>query len=494
MLAIFALLLRPLRVLPEIEYLQLLRVPSWFVVVIGLGISLLSAYCCRQVIAGSLQIFIGLPENTSSIFMIDAYTLWSFFWLGLIMAVTAWLPAARRCLVPRVLPYCMMILLACWFALMMIASVNLALTLICWLALFSVAVALWAILFCPDWRWANLEFIMVLGLSALLGTIGMLMLRGLTQHAELSGMWSALLSSSPRAANSALMLIILGWLGPAIYLPWWFWPRKEEEAMVWTPVFFLLAVTSVLALVRLLFFAIPPGTSLLMQSPGGEYMLIVAQLMRWVSGWGIAALLLGSGWLLYSVYRRFRRQSLVLRPIVIVAAGLLLTAIAASLSGQFSQFPLQRLAAVRGLFWALPMWFGLLALLLLVKNMLPVLSKNEKAERRSLLVSLVLVFAMLGLFPMTVGFHAIRSFWSAWKLLGSRPEFIVILLLISALSALCLFLPWTGNKFAAKSRPGAGWGTIAPVLLALSLLVYGILAAPLSPLMKLLCQSLLQSY
>ena len=495
MLGVFALLLKPLRVLPQHEYDQLVRVPAWFVVVIGFGISLLSCVACAQVSAGALQLFVGGGRDSAPLLMVDMYALWGSMLLGLVMAVSGWVPAARRSLAHRALPYCVMLLMACWLALLMLFSISLAISLICWLLLLGLVLCMWAMMFRPDWRWVQIEILVLLALAAVCGVFGLLLLRTLIHHAELSGMWSILLTAPPRVTHSALLLIILGWLGPAVYLPWSVWQRQEEKAMVWIPGVLLLTCASVLALIRLLFFALPPGgEAIAIQMPGSEYLLLIALLLRWMLAWGFLALLLGAAWLAYLVVRKRQNQAYVLRPLTIVVAGLLLSGIAGSMLGQIGPFPLDRANALNGVFWIVPLWIGSITTWLAGKNLLPTLAVEERVERRAILVALWMMLAMLAAFPLTAGFQALRALWSPWKLYGFRPELLLMLLLLSVVSFVLLLLPWSREHVAPVARVGAGWGSIGPLFFALVLLVYGIFAMPHSPLLLLLRQSLLQTY
>ncbi|HEY3377727.1 MAG TPA: hypothetical protein VGL77_09565, partial [Armatimonadota bacterium] len=218
MLALFALALKPLRHIPAHEYIQLLRAPAWMAVVSGGGIFTLALLALSQMAGRGAQVFIGWSLRDATL-MVDAYTLWAAALLGAVLAVVSWVPAARRSMVPHALPYFVGVLLLAGLALTMLFSVQFTMVLASWLALLAGAIVLWALLFRPRGHWDQLEPVIILGIAMLLGGIGLFWLRSLTHGSDLPNMWSALLAAPPKATSSAMLLITLGWVGPAIYLP-----------------------------------------------------------------------------------------------------------------------------------------------------------------------------------------------------------------------------------------------------------------------------------
>jgi hypothetical protein len=267
LLALFALVLRPLRVIPAQEYEQLTRVPAWLTVTIGCSIVCLAIIAISQMLPRGAQVFIGFPGH-KAIFMVDGFTLWASAILGMVFATAAWVPAARRCLIPRAFPLFFMTLILAWFSLLALFSIQLGTLYINWLFLLAGMIVLWTLLLRPGWRWEQLEVMIILALFGVLGSIGFIWLHALVQGSDITNMWSVLLASSPRATNSAMLFVIIGCLGPAVYLPWWLWTRRSDEAAVWFPSAMLVMVTGVLVLIRLLFFLFPAGGGDFAQLPG----------------------------------------------------------------------------------------------------------------------------------------------------------------------------------------------------------------------------------
>ena len=85
--------------------------------------------------------------------MVDAYTLWGSALLGSVLLVTAWVPAARRSLVPRSAGPFIIILSLTWAALIMLFGVQLPVILVGWLAVLAGVIGLWCFLYRPWRQW-----------------------------------------------------------------------------------------------------------------------------------------------------------------------------------------------------------------------------------------------------------------------------------------------------------------------------------------------------
>ncbi len=75
---------------------------------------------------------------------------------------------------------------------------------------------------------------------------------------------------------------------------------------------------------------------------------------------------------------------------------------------------------------------------------------------------------------------------------GIPPALIVFALLVTGLCTALLLPRWVAVQQAETPRPGAGWGILAPFLLALILVTCGLLARQFAPGFELIKQSLLQ--
>lgn len=492
MLAIFAVLLGPLRRLPTHEYVQLERAPAWLTVVVGGGILLISLLALRQLQAQEAQVFIGLHRR-GALLMADAYSLWGSALLGAVLAVAAWVPAARRSLLPKAIPCFLLVLVLAWCSLLLLFSVQIGVTLVSWLLLLAGVLMLWALLFRPGWRWEQLEVFVLLSLAGILGGIGLLWLRTLTQGYDLTNMWNALLTVSPRAVNGVILLLAIAWLGPAVYLPWWLWARRDAATTVWIPASLCLSVAGVLAFTRVLFFVFPAGGGDITQLPGVEHLYMVKHILHWMLAWGFFSLLLGAGWLVYASVRRVTPTAMF-RPIVLLASGLLLLGIAGGALGLTGEQQQTVRSAMTGMLWIIPTWAGAITVWLAVGNLLPQLTHHERSERIVLYGALGMATAALLAVPPTTGFYGIRTLWSSWGQFGASPAIILISLLV-ALCCIGWQLPrYLSTQVAASSHPGTGWGVIGPFAFAFVLLAAGVLAGPLAPLFSLIRISLLQAY
>ena len=321
----------PLRKIPAHEYIQLVRAPAWLVTAIGGGLLLLSVCALLQVAHGATQVYYGSGRGVT-LLMGDAYTFWGSAILGRVLAVAAWRRTPH--VGPHALPYFFFVLLLTGLALLLLFSVQLPLTLVSWLLLLGGVLVLWAWLYRPTWRWEFMEVPLVLGVAGILGCLGLARLHFMAPAADLLGLWNILLAAPVQATHLSLLLVLLGWLGPAVYLPWWLWHRREEETLICNTAGLLLVVTGVLVFIRLMFFAFPVGGGrMLAQLPGVDHLTLIKRLLNWVSGWGMIALLLGAGWLAVNAGLSRRRAEGMLGPLPMAAAGLLLLGLSAGLYG-----------------------------------------------------------------------------------------------------------------------------------------------------------------
>ncbi|HEX2948153.1 MAG TPA: hypothetical protein VHV83_01050 [Armatimonadota bacterium] len=490
-LALFAVLLKPLRSIPAYEYEQLERAPAWMTVVIGGAIVLLSITALGKMSPAGAQVFVGWSRS-EALLVIDGYALWASAIIGAVLAVSAWVPAARRSLVPRTIPHFLLVLGLAEFALLMVFSLHVGLLLLCWLMLLAGTIILWTVLYRPTWRWEQLEVSVVLGIAALLGTIGLVWLHALTRGSDMVNMWSVLLSTPPHAMNGAMLFISLAWLGPAIYLPWWLWEKSDEETMVWMPAALLITMAGTLTLVRLLFYIFPAGGGDFSQLPGVEHLFLIKRILNWLLSWGLLALAGGSMWLAYTAFRS-KLSGRSLRPIIFVVSGLLLLGIAGGVLGVSDGPHGHRDGSIAGLLWVLLTWAGVITVWLSAKKLLLALP-NERDERTVLTISLWGTLAALVAIPPMPGFRALVSLWSTWKHFNAPPLVVVMFLLLTAVSAGFQLPQWIAAKNGSTPRVGAGWGIIGPFMLVVLLFLLGVFAGPFSPVLRLIRLSLLQAY
>lgn len=485
MLLLYPAVLPVLRALPEHEYVQTERAPAWFAVVIGIAIALLSLRALVAMHGESEQVFIGWPSATP-LLMADAYTLWCSALLGTLLAAVSWVPAARRSLVPHSAWPFALILWLTWVALLMLFGVQLKVILLGWLALWLGLIGLWWRLYRPRRQWCHLEFAVIMLLALLCGGSGMLWLLHLAHGEILTNVWSTLLSASPHATNSIILLLALGWLGPAAYLPWWLWMRRDESSVVLLPAALLLAAVGHFTLVHVLFLAFPAAGSAFVQATGVEYLFLVRRVLGWMLAWGLLALLAGAGWLGSLVVRQRAVRQESLRPLSLVATGMLILGVAGGLFAQQGQ-------GIPGLCWMQLAWVGFTAVWLAAGNLLPVLQRTERTERRTLEVALWVALLALAAVPPLAGFHALAALSPALQQAGLPPALIVFTLAVALLSAGVLLPRWVALQAAETPRPGVGWGILGPFLLALLLLASALLAHQLTPALALVKQSLLQA-
>lgn len=483
----YPLALALIRRLPAHEYEQAVRAPAWLAVITGAGLLLLSILALARMPLDGEQVFIGFPSS-SPLLMVDAYTLWASALLGAVLAVAAWVPAARRSLVPHSIWPFIVILLLTWTALLMLCGVHLKITLLGWLALLGGVIGLWAFLFRPQGRWHQLEPALVLLLAGILGGSGLLWLLQLAHGDILTNLWSNLLSASPRATNGLVLLLALGWLGPAVYLPWWLWTRRDEQAMVFLPAALLLAVVGPLTLVHVLFLSFPvSGTELTQLVPEAKPLFLVRNVLGWLLAWGLLALLTGAGWLACLVVQYRKAHPGLLRPLVLVSTGLLLLGIAGGLLGQ-------RGNGLLGMLWLQLAWVGSLGIWPAANGLLPALTRNERGERATVLLSCWLALAALVAVPWLPGYRGLAALWGVLSQAAMPPGLIVFALIVTALSAGYLLPRWAATQQADTPHPGVGWGIIAPFAMAFCLVACGLLASQFHTLFALIRQSLLQAF
>ncbi len=493
MLAAGILLLYPFvlnyaRKLPPHEYAQALRAPAWFTVAIGGGIALCALWALRLMMQPQQgdQIFIGLPHR-DPLLLIDAYTLWGSALLGAALAIGGWVPAARRSLVSSAfIPYPLVLLLA-WCALLTLASAQYLFTLLCWLVLLAGVTGLWYALFRPRRRWQDLEVALVLALAAVLGSAGLLWLHGLAHGDTLVNAWSFLLSASPKYTNAAILLLTLGWLGPAVYLPWWMWMRREELAAVWLPAVLLVCVVGHVTLVHLLYLSFPAASEVFLRSTGTEQLFLIKRILGWVLAWGVLALLVGGGWLAYTVAMKHETHRGSLRPLMLVAAGLMLLGLSVGVLSPHQQ-------GAAGLLWLQLTWVGTLCIWLVAGSVLAALSPTEQSERTTVLTACWMALAALVALPPGPGYRGLAALWQPMQQLGVPRALVVCTLVVTGLCAVLLLPRWAADQTSPTPRAGATWGIIGPFALAFLLLALGLFGDYLTPVLALLRTSLQQSY
>ena len=481
-LACFPLLRALARQLPADEYAQAQRAPAWFIVVIGATLALLALLALHEMPPGGDQFFIAWPHG-GAMLMIDAYTLWATALLGGALAVGAWVPAARRSAPEAVAP-AVLVLALTWFALLMLYSANLRGTLCWWLALIAGVIGAWVMLYRPRWNWLEFEVPLVLALAGLLGAIGLGWLSAMAPQDVLTRIWSALLFTSPKSTNIAILFLVLGWLGPAVYLPWWCWMRREEQAVIWLPAALVLTLAGNLTLVHVLFLAFPAENPFFSNLAHIEHLFLIKRLLGWMLAWGLMALLVGAGWLSYTAMTKRGREPMALRPLALVAAGVMLLGVSTGL---------QAAQGIAGLLWLQLTWACTMVVWLSAGALLPALTLEEGGERGILLTALWLSLAAIVALPPTPGFLGCAALWAAMLQLGVPQPLVVISLIAGGLSAAVILPRWALGQRALVPRPGAGWGIIGPFTLAFALIACGFLAPRFDPLLSLIRQSLLQT-
>ena len=486
MLAVFPLVLKALRGIPPEEYAQMLRAPAWFTVVIGGSLSVLSlaALGAMSPPAGGDQVFVGLPF-TKTLLLIDAYTLWSNAIFGAALAVGAWVPAARRSGVSFSPFLFTAVLLLAWLAQLMLFSSRLSLTLGCWLLLLAGVALLWFVLFRPRRRWQDLEVPLVLGFVAILGFSGLLWLNRLAHGDSLVNAWSLLSIADPRATNGAVLLLVLGLLGPSIYLTWWIWARRDEQAMLWLSAVLLLSVAAQAVFVHIVFLAFPPVSLALQRATHVTALFLIDRTLGWLTAWGLLALLAGSGWLAYYAIMRIPPRVERLRPLALVAAGVLLLGISVGLQGQ-------QHGGIAGLLWLQLTWVGVTCVWLAAGGMLSALAPAEHSERTTMKVACWLSLFVLMAIPPGPAWRGLAALWEPMRALNVPGMLVVFTLVIAGLSVAAVLPRWFAQQVVLIPRPGAAWGIIGPFLLAFLLILLGLFGGHLVPLLETIGHSLQQ--
>jgi hypothetical protein len=483
-LSIYPLVLRTLLSLPLDEYAQAARAPAWFTVIIGGTQAVLALWALGALPSGD-QVFIGRLD-IGPLLMADAYTLWGSVVLGTVLAVGAWVPAARRSVpAPSLFPFPFFLLLA-WLAQIMLFSIHFPLTLVSWLLLLAGVAVTWWVLYRPRRQWREFEMPLVLVFVALVGTAGMLWLNRLAHGDVLPTAYSFLLSASPQATNATVLLLVLAWLGPAVYLPWWLWARRDEPSMIWLPAALSLCVAAQFTLVHMLYLAFPPASRDIILHTRITPLFLIDRTLSWMTAWGLLALLIGSGWLAYHLVLRVPVTVNRLRPLALVCGGILLLGISIGLQGQ-------RHGGVTGLFWLQLTWVGMVCTWLAAGGMLSVLAPIEQAERATVQVACWLAVIMLMAFPPGPGFRGLVALWEPMRMLSLPRTLVAFTLVVTGLCAGMALPRWFAQQHVPSPRPGAAWGIGGPFLLAFLLLTLGLFGGQLTPLLDSIHHSLLQT-
>jgi len=484
-LACYPLLLRLIKLLPPEEYTQAVRAPAWLVVAVGSGLTAVAVFILAHWTPGTQPFFISMTPAHPQ-FMADAYTSWGIALLGAGVAVAAWVPAARRSLVPFAIPPFLVTLLLLWLAVLMLCALHIEMVWGCWVVGLMGAAGLWGYLVRPRLQWRTLEPVLVLALAILLGTIGLFWLHTLIGNDTLDTAWHDILAASPQAVSGALVLVLLGLVGPAFYLPWILWTQREEAAVAWLPAGLLTALIGPLTFVRLIFFAFPARSTVLLQLMDNTPWLFMARMQGWLLAWGMLALLLSAGWLAWRALHR-AEDGESLQALVLLPPGLLLLGLAGGLAAPQG-------SGIVGLLWCQLTWAGSATIWFAGNGLLPALAARERGERTVVLLALLLALAALVAVPGTTGFRGLALLWST-LLQAQVPGLLLIASLLVTAGSVAVLLPrWFAGLTAPAPHPGAGWGIIGPFLVAIVLTLCGLFAWRLDPLLEAIRASLLQLY
>lgn len=492
-LMIFSAILPALRRLPTDEYEQLFRAPAWLVVAIGGGMVLLSALGLSQMGERGSTAYFGW-EVGKPLLMVDAYTLYGSALMGMVLSVSAWTPAARRSLLAHAQRNFILVLVTIWFALIMMLSIRIPVSITCFLLMVAGCLLLWTLLCRPRWHWEQMEFFFIFLFATVLTSLGLFWLLKLAHGSDMLAMWSVLLSQSPQLVNSAVIFIIIGWLGLAVYLPWWIWGRREESALILLPMILAIAIVCVLSLVRVIFLLFPAGGDDVTRLPGVENIFLIERIIGWLFFWGILAILMGSCWLCVLSIRQRIKEFIHLKPLSLVISGVLLLTLAGGLAGQFAGNLAQRDIAMTGMLWGILAWCGITTIWLTAGNLFNVMTLREQGERMTLTVACWIALVTLLGIPPTVGFYQYVSLWRTWQHEGSLPLLVGILLLIAVLSVSIRLPGWIKSQIATLPREGVTWGVIGPFAFAMLLVFVGLLNGSFNSLIIVIRLSLLQAY
>jgi len=291
--------------------------------------------------------------------------------------------------------------------------------------------------------------------------------------------------ADPRATNGVVLLLVLGWLGLSFYLPWWIWARRDEQAMVWLPVVLLVSVAAQSACIHTLYLAFPPAGKALQAAAGVTPFFLIDRTLGWMTAWGLLALLAGSGWLaFYAVMRSVPRVGR-LRPLALVAAGMLLLGISVGLQGQTQ-------GGISGLLWLQLTWVGIVSVWLAAGGLLSALSPAEQGERTTVQIACWMSLLVMMAVPLGPAWRGLVALWTPMKQLSVPGLLVVFTLVVAGLSAGFALPRWFTQQAALVPRPGAAWGIIGPFLLAFLLIALGLLGWHLSPLLEVIGRSLQQ--
>lgn len=488
-LAVYPRVLALQRILPADEYAQAIRAPAWFVVVIGGALCALALWAAMLAAApvpgvvGGDQVLYG--TRSGPLLMADAYTLWGCALLGAVLALGTWVPAARRSAVlPTDYPFPVLLVLY-WLAQLALLSIRFPFTLVCWLLLVGGAGAYWVVIFRPARRWRAWELPAVLGFAAVLLLCGLAWLHRLADGQSLLLAWSNLATVSVNYSNGVVLLLAMGWLGPALYLPWWIWNRRDEPAMLWLPVVLVISVAAQLVFIHVLFLAFPAIGQMLTQGAGLDPHFLVKRTMNWMMLWGLVALLAGSLWLAWYQVLRVPFRFDHLRPLSLVSGGLLLIGISVGLQSEPAD-------GLLGLLWLQLGWVGVTVVWLTAGGLLSALTARETLERSIVQLACWLGLVVLVGAPPGPGFRGLSALWAGLAQL-SMPRGLILFCLVVTGVCLVVSLPrWADAQQAPAPRAGAAWGILAPFLPALLLIVLGLLGGALVPFFQLVGESLLQ--
>lgn len=473
-LALYALALLPLKYIPKHEYEQAVRAPIWLAVLVSGCLPVLALLALGQAPADGSPALAGWPQGPA-LLRADGFSLWGAAVIGAGVATAAWAPAARRTLGARSLVPALLVLILLQCALLLLFGRWLDQLLGAWLGSLLGAALLWAWLARPR-GWEDCEPLAALAVAAICGWIGLAWLQHLGRNAPLSDAWSTIIIAPPRAINGAIFFCMLGWLLPAVYLPWWLGKRRDDAAAAWAPAALCLAVIGPLALMRLYWAFFPT----LVGALPPEVRSLTHNLLIWLQAWGVLALITGAGWLAYAGWR-WRAQPLVaLRPLALTAAGVMLLGLAPCMQAQSA-------TGVAAFLWCYLAWVGHLSQFHAVGAMLDALTPSRVAERRVLAAG-----AWVGLgWLLVAALIGVIAGWNDFAAAGA-PRPLILLALGAAVAAAAWLLPrWLRDRYATVPYPGAGWGILAPFSLALLLLAALLFAPRLAPLLALIHRGLL---
>jgi hypothetical protein len=471
------------RRLPTHEVVQAERVPAWYSVLILGSLSALAVWALTLQAPTSARLFLGW-RSTGPVVMADAFGLWAVALATGTQFIATWLPAARRSLVPHALVPFTLLAVHTGAMLLLLMSDTPRVALWAWLAQLVVASGLIWWLFHRQWHRGHLELLLVLGVSAVLVAVGIGWLSHLSRGESWINLWSTFLAAPPRQTSLALLILCMGWLGPAVYLPWRCWAWHDPPSTVWLPVSLGLSVSGTLALTRALYFTLPGISVSSLPALGLELSALVGRVLGWLLAWGVLALFVGAGWQAALTWRRERPATG--HPLAFVAAGLVMIGLATGVHTH-------TLLGAQGVLWMLLAWALFLATWLTASHLLPELSVGERVERRTLETARLL--GLLGLLALPPGpaFWGLAALWAPLDQIGApRPLLLLALLLTLGTSGLMLWRERTGAA-APTRQDGVAWGILGPFLGAGCLVMCALLHFRVLPLLESVARALLQA-